>query len=114
MRLKSMSGVGGPIVAETVDASLERDGRGIEVEASAGEAVPAWNALNSARGTVAAPPRVQKCSCDGGGWIVTLDRGRYKAPGTAEMVRFTRCIYLDYASSPALSGGPVPFRGAPS
>ena len=41
MRLKSMSGAGGPIVAETVDASLERDGRGIEVEASAREAVPA-------------------------------------------------------------------------
>ena len=63
------------------------------------------NALHSARGTVAAPPRVQKCSCDGGGWIVTLDRGRYKAPGTAEMVRFTRCICLDYAPRPARSGG---------
>ena len=40
MRLKSISGAGGPIVAETVDASLRRDGRGIEVETVAREAVP--------------------------------------------------------------------------
>jgi hypothetical protein len=63
------------------------------------------NALHSARGTVAAPPRVQKCSCDGGGWIVTLDRASYKAPASTGMVRFMRCICLDYAPSPARSGG---------
>ena len=63
------------------------------------------NALRSARGIAAAPPRDQRCSCDGGGWIVTLDRDRYKAPGTAEMVRFTRCICLDYALGPARAGG---------
>ena len=63
------------------------------------------NALRSARGTAAAPPRDQNCSCDGGGWIVTLDRDRYKAPGTAEMVRCTRCICLDVALGPARPGG---------
>jgi hypothetical protein len=63
------------------------------------------NAPSSARGTAAAAPRVQKCSCDGGGWIVTLDRDRYKAPATSGMVRFTRCICLDYAPSPVRSGG---------
>ena len=63
------------------------------------------NALRSARGIAAAPPRDQKCSCDGGGWIVTLDRGRYQAPADTGMLRFTRCICLDYAPSPALSGG---------
>ena len=63
------------------------------------------NALHSARGTVAAPPRVQKCSCDGGGWIVKLDRNRYTAPANAGMLRFTRCICLDYALSPARPGG---------
>jgi hypothetical protein len=57
------------------------------------------------------PPRDQRCSCDGGGWIVTLDRDRYKAPGTAEMVRFTRCICLDYALGPARSGGAKCRRG---
>jgi hypothetical protein len=48
---------------------------------------------------------VEKCSCDGGGWIVTLDRGYYKAPATAEMVRLTRCVCLDRASGRARSGG---------
>ena len=62
------------------------------------------NALRGARGTAATPPRDQRCSCDGGGWIVKLDRDRYKAPGTAEMVRFTRCICLDDAPGPARSG----------
>ena len=41
MRLKSMSGAGGRIVVENVNASLKRDGRGIDVEASAREAAPA-------------------------------------------------------------------------
>jgi hypothetical protein len=63
------------------------------------------NALRSARGTVAAPPRVQKCSCDGGGWIVTLDRKRYRAPADQAVLRFTRCTCLDYAPRPARSGG---------
>jgi hypothetical protein len=63
------------------------------------------NALQSDRGNATAPPRVQKCSCDGGGWIVTLDRSRYKAPASTGMVRFTRCICLDYAPSPARPGG---------
>jgi hypothetical protein len=35
-----MSGAGGPIVAETVDAALDRDGRGIEVGTVARKAVP--------------------------------------------------------------------------
>jgi hypothetical protein len=63
------------------------------------------NALRSARGTVAAPPRVQKCSCDGGGWIVTLDRDRYHAPADAGMLRCTRCVCLDYAPSPVTAAG---------
>jgi hypothetical protein len=40
-------------------------------------------------------PRVygsQKCSCDGGGWIVTLDRDRYSSPGDAGMLHYTRCF----------------------
>ena len=89
MRLKSMSGAGGPTMVEVADASLSSR----------------MNALQSARGTVAPPPRVQKCSCDGGGWIVTLDRDRYQAPANAGMLRFTRCICLDNAPRPALSGG---------
>ena len=100
MRLKSMSGAGGPTMVEAADASLRLDCRGIEVEASA-----RVNALRSARGIAAAPPRDQKCSCDGGGWIVTLDRDRYQAPANAGMLRFTRCICLDNAPRPALSGG---------
>jgi hypothetical protein len=80
------------------------DGRGNEVETAPARR-SSVNALTSARRTAATPPRDQRCSCDGGGWIVTLDRDRYKAPGTAEMVRFTRCICLDYASGPARSGG---------
>jgi hypothetical protein len=41
----------------------------------------------------------QKCSCDGGGWIVTLDRDRYSSPGDAGMVRYTRCVCLEKALS---------------
>ena len=97
--------VPGPIMAESVDPSLRSDGR----EDRGGDRRPRGgarvNALRDVRGTEAAPPRDQRCSCDGGGWIVTLDRDRYKAPGTAEMVRFTRCICLDYALGPARSGG---------
>src|SRR4029450_2031226 len=29
----------------------------------------------------------QKCSCDGGGWIVTLDPDRYSSPSAAGMAR---------------------------
>jgi hypothetical protein len=72
------------------------------------------NTLRGARGTVTAPPRIQKCSCDGGGWIVTLDRGRYQAPATAGMLRFTRWICLDYAPSPARPGGAGAVQGTVS
>jgi hypothetical protein len=105
VRLKSMSGAGGPTLVEAVDASLRGDGRWIEVEADGRVVVPAGMRSVSARGPKAAPPRVQKCSCDGGGWIVTLDRGHYRAPADTGMVRFTRCTCLDYAPSPAPSGG---------
>ena len=105
MRLKSKSGAGGPSMAEIVDASLRRDGQGDRGRAMRPQSGARVNALSSARGTAAAPPRVQKCSCDGGGWIVTLDRNRYEAPADTGMLRFTRCICLDYAPSPAQSGG---------
>lgn len=39
----------------------------------------------------------QECRCDGGGWIVTLDRDRYTSPGDAGMVRYTRCVCLEEA-----------------
>ena len=45
----------------------------------------------------------QKCSCDGDGWIVTLDRDRYKSPGDAGMVRYTRCVCIEQALSILLS-----------
>ena len=105
MRLKSKSGAGGPTMVEIVDASLGRDGQGDRGRAKRPQSGARVNALRSARGIAAAPPRVQKCSCDGGGWIVTLDRNRYAAPADTGMLRFTRCICLDYAPSPALSGG---------
>ena len=41
MRLKSMSGAAGQSWSLGIDASLERDGRGIETETVAREAVPA-------------------------------------------------------------------------
>jgi hypothetical protein len=41
VRLKSMSGAGWPTMVETVDASLRRDGRGIEVETVARKEVSA-------------------------------------------------------------------------
>ena len=69
-------------------------------------------ALPSARGTAAAPSRIQKCSCDGGGWIVTLDRARYKAPADIQMLRFTRCFCLEHAPSPARPGGAGAVYGA--
>jgi hypothetical protein len=43
----------------------------------------------------------QECGCDGGGWIVTLDRDRYTSPGDAGMVRYTRCVCLEQALEPA-------------
>jgi hypothetical protein len=103
MRLESTSGAGGPTIVVADDASLiEPRDRGRDRRLPGGVRV---NALRSDRGPAAAPPRVQKCSCDGGGWIVTLDRGHYKAPATTGMLRLTRCICLDYAPSPARSGG---------
>jgi hypothetical protein len=41
----------------------------------------------------------QNCSCDGGGWIVKLDRDRYSSPGEAGMVRYSRCVCLEEALS---------------
>jgi hypothetical protein len=52
-----------------------------------------------------AAPRLRRCGCDGGGWIVTLDRHRYSPPGETGMVRYTRCRCLDDALSHARSGG---------
>jgi hypothetical protein len=45
----------------------------------------------------------KECRCDGGGWIVTLDRDRYTSPGDAGMVRYTRCACLEQALSSPLS-----------
>ena len=61
-------------------------------------------ALASA-GAAPALPRVQKCSCDGSGWLVSLDRERYKAPGEPEMLRVSRCLCLERAPRPARMGG---------
>jgi hypothetical protein len=52
----------------------------------------------------AAPPRGEKCSCDGDGWIVTLDRDRYSSPGDPAMLRYTRCLCVDDALSHGRSG----------
>jgi hypothetical protein len=41
----------------------------------------------------------RKCSCDGDGWIVTLDRDRYRSPADAGMVRYTRCACVEQALS---------------
>lgn len=51
-----------------------------------------------------APAGVRRCSCDGDGWIVALDRDRYSSPGSAGMVRYTRCVCLDDALSEARPG----------
>jgi hypothetical protein len=48
-----------------------------------------------------APRDIRVCTCDGDGWIVTLDRDRYSAPGDAAMVRYTRCVCLDEALTQA-------------
>jgi hypothetical protein len=59
-------------------------------------------------GTAApALPRVRKCSCDGSGWLVSLDRDRYRSPGEGEMLRVTRCLCLEHAPRPAHMAGPV-------
>ena len=105
MRLKSMSGAGGPMHGRKRRRLARRDGRGIEVETVRPQGGARVNALRSARGTAAAPPRVQKCSCDGGGWIVTLDRDRYQAPGTAGDGA-VHALYLPrLCTGPARSGG---------
>jgi hypothetical protein len=58
-------------------------------------------------GVPAAPimPRYQKCSCDGSGWVVSLDRDRYRSPGEAEMLRVQQCLCLEHQPDPALRGG---------
>jgi hypothetical protein len=55
------------------------------------------------RSLLPAQPGVDECTCDGGGWIVSLDREHYSAPGDAAMVRYTRCVCLEEALSPAPS-----------
>jgi hypothetical protein len=57
--------------------------------------------LGRVRGFIPAQPAVEECNCDGGGWIVTLDRDRYSSPGDAGMVRYIRCVCLDEALSTA-------------
>jgi hypothetical protein len=61
--------------------------------------------LRSADGTATTLPRIQKCSCDGSGWFVSLNRDRYRSPGDAGMLRLTRCLCLEHAPSPARRGG---------
>jgi hypothetical protein len=53
---------------------------------------------------LAATPRGEKCSCDGDGWIVTLDRDRYSSPGDPAMLRYARCLCFEDAPSQARSG----------
>jgi hypothetical protein len=55
--------------------------------------------LEIVRSLRSAPASVPHCTCDGNGWIVTLDRDRYKSPGDAGMVRYTRCVCLEQALS---------------
>jgi hypothetical protein len=57
--------------------------------------------LGRVRSFIPARSAVEECNCDGGGWIVTLDRDRYSSPGDAGMVRYTRCVCLDEALSTA-------------
>jgi hypothetical protein len=61
--------------------------------------------LRIAGGTTTTLPRIQKCSCDGSGWFVSLNRDRYRSPGDAGMLRMTRCLCLEHAPSPARRGG---------
>ncbi len=61
--------------------------------------------LRIAGGTTTTLPRIQKCSCDGSGWFVSLNRDRYRSPGDAGMLRLTRCLCLEHAPSPARRGG---------
>ena len=61
--------------------------------------------LRIAGGTPTTLPRIQKCSCDGSGWFVSLNRDRYRSPGDAGMLRLTRCLCLEHTPSPARRGG---------
>ena len=70
------------------------------------------NALRGARGTAATPPRDQDAAATAADGSSRSTRDRYKAPGTAGMVRFTRCICLDHALGPARSGGARCLLGA--
>jgi hypothetical protein len=61
--------------------------------------------LRSAGGTATTLPRIQKCSCDGSGWFVSLNRDRYRSPGDAGMLRLMRCLCLEHAPGPVRRGG---------
>ena len=76
----------------------------IEVETGAVREGGRVTVLPSLRGS-ATLPRVRKCSCDGSGWLVVLDRDRYRSPGHVGMLRLTRCLCLEYAPGPAGRGG---------
>jgi hypothetical protein len=60
--------------------------------------------LGIVRNLLSTPASIRQCTCGGDGWIVTLDRDRYSSPGDAGMVRYTRCVCLDEALSPARPG----------
>jgi hypothetical protein len=55
--------------------------------------------LEIVRTLPSAPASVPQCTCGGEGWIVTLDRDRYKSPGDAGMVRYMRCVCVEQALS---------------
>jgi hypothetical protein len=61
--------------------------------------------IGSAGGTATTLPRIQKCSCDGSGWFVSLNRDRYRSPGDAGMLQLRRCLCLERAPSPVRRGG---------
>ena len=55
--------------------------------------------LEIVRSRPSVPASVPQCTCGGDGWIVTLDRDRYKSPGDAGMVRYARCVCVEQALS---------------
>ncbi|HET8872224.1 MAG TPA: hypothetical protein VFM83_00930 [Gaiellaceae bacterium] len=56
-------------------------------------------ALEIVRSLPSTPASVPQCTCGGDGWVVTLDRDRYKSPGDAGMVCYTRCVCVEQALS---------------
>jgi hypothetical protein len=57
------------------------------------DATALWTRKPALRREDSIVPR--KCGCDGGGWIVALDRDRYRSPGEPAMLRYTRCHCFD-------------------